>query len=289
MHIERFGNDEVQGIELGKCFIFPKLDGTNGSVWLHDEEVHAGSRNRHLSIDNDNAGFLSAMRSDENIRKFLENNSHLRLYGEWLVPHSLKTYRPDAWKQFYIFDVYEEDRAIPFPEYEELLSSYNLNIIHPITIIKNAQYEDLLSQLDKNTFLIGDGKGIGEGIVIKNYEFQNRFGRTVWAKIITNSFKEEHTKTMGPSILDGQKMIEELCVNEFITKHLVDKVYAKIVNECEGWNSRFIPRLLNTVFYDLVNEESWNIVKKYKNPTINFKTLYSITVNKIKELRPELF
>lgn len=27
MHLERFGNDEVQGIELGTCYIFSKLDG----------------------------------------------------------------------------------------------------------------------------------------------------------------------------------------------------------------------------------------------------------------------
>ena len=33
MHIERYGNDEVQGIDIGELTIFPKLDGTNASVW----------------------------------------------------------------------------------------------------------------------------------------------------------------------------------------------------------------------------------------------------------------
>ncbi len=46
MHVERYGNDEVQGIEIGTCYIFPKLDGTNGSVWLQDDQVCCGSRNR---------------------------------------------------------------------------------------------------------------------------------------------------------------------------------------------------------------------------------------------------
>ena len=27
-HIERFGTTEVQHIELGECFVFPKIDGT---------------------------------------------------------------------------------------------------------------------------------------------------------------------------------------------------------------------------------------------------------------------
>jgi len=29
-HIERFGTDEVDGIEFGKCYIFYKIDGTIG-------------------------------------------------------------------------------------------------------------------------------------------------------------------------------------------------------------------------------------------------------------------
>lgn len=47
MHLERFGNDEVLGIELGECYVFPKLDGTNASLWVgEDGSVQAGSRNR---------------------------------------------------------------------------------------------------------------------------------------------------------------------------------------------------------------------------------------------------
>ena len=35
-HVERFGTSEVEGIELGRTYVFPKLDGTNASVWLED-------------------------------------------------------------------------------------------------------------------------------------------------------------------------------------------------------------------------------------------------------------
>ena len=48
-HVERFGNLEVQNIELGQCYIFPKIDGTNASVWLEDGDVKAGSRTRESS------------------------------------------------------------------------------------------------------------------------------------------------------------------------------------------------------------------------------------------------
>lgn len=33
-HVERFGNDEVEDINIGTCYIFPKIDGTNSSVYL---------------------------------------------------------------------------------------------------------------------------------------------------------------------------------------------------------------------------------------------------------------
>lgn len=36
-------------------------------------------------------------------------------------------------------------------------------------------------------------------------------------------------------------------------------------------------------------EESWNFIKKYKNPMINFKRLQGMVTAKIKEVKPELF
>ena len=292
MHVERFGNDEVQGIEIGTCYIFPKLDGTNASVWLGpDDEVCCGSRNRQLSADNDNAGFMDHVTNNESITNFLKVYGDLRLYGEWLVPHSLKTYREDAWRKFYVFDVYHdrEERHLSYDEYRPLLDEAGIDYIGPTAIIKNATYDCLLKELDKNTFLIADGRGVGEGVVLKNYAFVSRFDRVTWAKVVTNAFKEKHKEAMGVDERTGQKMVEQCIVDEYVTQHLVDKVYAKIANEMGGWNSRYIPRLLQTVYYDLINEECWSFIKGMKSPTINFKTLNTLAVMKIKECRPELF
>ena len=120
-HLERFGNDEVEGIELGKLYIFPKLDGTNAQVWLDDEgNIKAGSRNRELTLEKDNAGFYKFVLENENIKKYLEKHPTHRLYGEFLVPHSLKTYREDAWRRFYIFDVCldKEDGSVEYIPYD---------------------------------------------------------------------------------------------------------------------------------------------------------------------------
>ena len=292
-HIERFGCDEVQGIELGVVWVFPKIDGTNGSVWLDNGNLCAGSRNREVSLDNDNRGFYGYVLNDKRIAEYLLLYPHRRLFGEWLVPHSLKTYRDEAWNRFYIFDVCldAEDglEYIPFEIYEQSLKDYNLDYIPPIASIKNGSYDQLVDQLEKNVFLIEDGKGAGEGIVIKNYDYKNRFGRQKWAKIVRSEFKEVHTKEMGAASINGKKMVEESICEKYCTQALVDKTFDKIRNENGGWTSKYIPKLLGLVWYELIIEESWNFVKEFKNPTINYSTLNHFIINKIKELKPTIF
>jgi hypothetical protein len=284
MHIERFGTTEVQNIELGECYIFPKIDGTNASVWLDENgELQAGSRKRHLSVDEDNAGFCKWAKEQLNLLDYLQDNPTHRLFGEWLVPHSLKTYREDAWRQFYVFDVVLSDnKHLHYCDYKPLLEKYNINYIPPLAIINNPDYEKFVVQLERNVFLIQDGKGAGEGIVIKNYDFFNQYGRQTWAKIVTSEFKEKHSKKMGAPKIKGKKMVEEEIAARYVTTALCEKVKAKIELD-NGFSSKQIPRLLNTVYYDVVKEETWNYIKKYNNPTINYKTLQHFVFKKVKE------
>ena len=110
-HLERFGTTEVAQIELGECYIFPKIDGTNASVWIEDGKIKAGSRTRELSLESDNAGFYEWVLKQGNLLEYLTENPTHRIFGEWLVPHSLKTYRETAWRRFYIFDIEKSNSA----------------------------------------------------------------------------------------------------------------------------------------------------------------------------------
>jgi hypothetical protein len=288
-HLERYGNTEVEGIEVGTCYVFPKLDGTNGSVWW-DGGIKAGSRNRELALDNDNAGFMNAMVVDKAISKFLDSNPYIILYGEWLVPHTLKTYNDDAWRKFYVFDVYDRtrERLLSYDEYSAPLIAAGINVIAPIAIIKNGTETHFTECLSKAHYLVKDGEGSGEGVVIKNYDYTNKYGRQTWAKIVGNEFKAKHHIAMGAPVIGGE-IVEEKIAAKYVTQALVDKVHAKIVNEMGGWSSKYIPRLIHTVYYDLVTEETWNFVKEFKNPKIDFKVLSHYVTAKIKELKKELF
>ena len=289
-HIERFGTSAVEGIELGRCYIFPKLDGTNASLWYDGKYVCGGSRNRTLSKDNDNAGFLNWVTTQTNIRDFFKMYPNLRLYGEWLVPHSLKTYKENAWKRFYVFDVQEanSERYVPYDEYRLLMEEFNIDYIPPIKIVSNASYEDFVFQLQNNVFLIEDGKGTGEGIVVKEYNYLNKFGNQVWAKIVTSEFKEKHTKAMGAPESIKKDLVEDKIAEAYVTTALCEKVLAKIEND-GGFTSRRIPELLNTVYYDIVKEDSWEFVKQFKDPTVNFKTLKHFIFAKVRDKLPKIF
>jgi hypothetical protein len=294
-HIERFGTDEVENIELGVCHVFPKIDGTNGSVWLDDEgTIQAGSRNRTLSLEADNAGFDAAIIADTRIAAYLAKHPDHRIYGEWLVPHSLKTYREEAWRKFYIFDVCVDSadggvEYLPYSVYAPMLGEFGLDYIPLMAEVRNGSFEQYVALLEKNQYLIQDGQGAGEGIVIKNYSYKNKYGRTTWAKMVRSEFQEIHSRTMGAPIINGEKMVEEAIVEKYCTPALIDKEHAKIVTESGAWSSKMIPRLLSSVFYALVSEEAWNIVKEFNFPKINFKTLQALVIDKIKKTRMDIF
>lgn len=290
-HVEKFDTIETHGIENGMCYVFPKIDGTNGSIWNDNGATRAGSRNRELTVEEDNAGFYQWVMNQKNILKFLSDNPKCILYGEWLVPHTIKYYRDDSWGKFYVFDVMYEDGYLSYEFYIDLLNKYNIEYIPAICKIKNPTTEKLIDLLDKNIYLIKDGMGTGEGIVIKNYDYKNRFGRATWAKIVKNEFKEKHSKNgmFGITEIKCKSDIEEKIVEKFVTNSLIEKEYSKIILESGGWSSKFIPKLLGIVFYCLIKEESWNILRDFNYPTIDFKKLNGITVKKIKELKPELF
>lgn len=291
MHVERYGNSEVEGIEHGTCFVFPKIDGTNASVWLGDDgEVKAGSRTRQLTPDgSDNAGFCAWVLQQENLKAYLRANPTHRLYGEWLVPHTLKTYRQDAWRRFWVFDVQADDIYLSYDVYNVELQKYNLDFVVPMFRAENIHLEYLHKALEKNTFLIQEGAGLGEGVVVKNYDFINRYGHVVWAKVVRQEFKEENAKTFGITTIGLNEPVEKRIADKFVTEAMVEKVYAKIVNEIGGWESKYIPRLLNTVFYDLIKEETWEYLKEFNLPTIGFQSLKAYTIQRVKTIKKELF
>lgn len=300
-HIERVNTSSTDGLLNGTCYITPKIDGTNASIWLgEDGEVHCGSRKRDLTNGDDNAGFREWVKTQPQFKAYLSKHPTHRLYGEWLVPHTIKDYIDEAWRNFYVFDVtkitgefdtkgVEIEKYIPYEEYAWRLETYGITFLKPLAVIENPTIEQLKELMENNTFMMKEGC-FGEGIVIKNYNFVNKYGRINWGKMVRAEFHEKMgQKPHRIKEQVGYGEIETAIVNTYITEALIDKEKAKIENENNGWESKYIGQLLGMVWHCLIEEEMWNILKKYKNPRIDFKQLNTLTIMKIKELKKDLF
>ena len=337
-HVERIGHDYVGGITLGDVHVFPKLDGTNASVWFGTPPqggagicavngaftVECGSRTRTLSAEADNAGFYKWAHEPDTVERFHEifrsGGRDWTIYGEWLVPHTLKTYRAEAWRRFYVFDVYDNNKEqyLHYEQYEPTIKGVGLDVIEPLCIFTNPSGSQLQHEAEANTYLIMDGAGAGEGIVLKNYAWVSSNGKQPWAKIVRNEFKEENKRAFGTTEKHGEWQVEADIAEEYVTQALVEKTRAKIVTELmnqdhaagvvykelapdseeyfamrkgveERHRGRLIPRLLGTVYHELIVEELWTAVKQHKDPTIDFKKLKAHSILWTKKYAADLF
>lgn len=107
--VQRLGKEETDGILLGTVHVEEKVDGANLSIWMEDGIVHVGSRNNDLTKNgNEFNGAVKSANTHPGIKKFFEDYPSRRLYGEWLVKHTID-YNPTAYKKFYLFDIYENE------------------------------------------------------------------------------------------------------------------------------------------------------------------------------------
>lgn len=297
-HIEKFGREECEGVDKGKVYIQPKIDGTNSCVWIKDNEIHAGSRKRELSLNDDNAGFYSTIIKDENIKRYLEEHPNHVLYGEWLVPHTIRYYKEEAWRKFYVFDVFELDeqndagRYIPYDEYSKELDKYKIEYIPCLMVVENPTMENLQTLLKENNYLLCDDSKMGEGIILKNYDYHNKYGRQTWGKIVAEEFfnnkKDLRTKNHDAKV---NNEFEIKIANEYITDSVIYKEYAKVLNEYgDTKREETIGRVLSSVYNSFIDEDLLTVVKKNKNCSINFSTLKRCSNNRVKDvLKDKLF
>ena len=281
MHIERLGTDEVEGILNGHVVVTTKLDGSNFCVYISNDKLKVGSRKRLITPEDDNQGCAKWVYAQDNYKAYLEKHPNHVLYGEYLIKNHIKDYDITAYKKGYIFDAFdvETKKWLPYEEYTKMLEEFNIEYIPAIAILDNPSEQDIYDLLDKTTYL-HDGK-IGEGICLHAVDFKNKYGRTVFAKVLTGEYlKVKHTKV--------QKMPNQLehdIVDKYITEDFVEKEYCKIVNDMGGWESKYIGRLLGTIWHTFIEEETWNIIKKFHNPVIDFSVLNKLVVQRIKEIK----
>lgn len=288
-HIMKLGTDEVDGILDGRVWLFYKIDGTNAQAFLKDDgTLGFGSRNREITTKDDNAGFALSVTRDEKLRDgllaVLRAHPDYVVYGEWLVPHTLRSYANDAWRKFYVFDVQDESTGeyLPYPEYSEMLKGVpGLRIIPPICEMDSPTPEQVKAKLaDTGAFLCSSG--LGEGIVVKNYSYVNKYGRRTWAKLLTEDFAQGKARLRSENreIKSGEAehATELRIANRYLTDEHIAKELSKMLEER---GERVLDPRLTLEFLTRSFREFWLdnweiILQREHMPTIDFKALRKI-------------
>lgn len=278
--IHRLGHEENEGILLGTCYIQEKIDGANTSIWLEEKktdegvelEIQCGSRTRALG-NSDFNGFVEYAKSHVGIAALLKDNPTYRLYGEWLVRHTLH-YNETAYKQFYLFDVMVDEKFLDTGEVKDLAEKYGIKTPKLFDAIVNPTSELICQYVGKS-----DLAEKGEGIVIKNPTYLNKFGHPAYAKIVTQEFKEDNATVFGGNNRYSETYWEQYIVNKYMTLPRVQKIMGKLqptINK--RLDMEHTARIINTAYHDLITEEIWDIQKKVQ--VLNFKHLSRLASRK---------
>jgi len=283
IHLERLTSEEVQGLQDEACFIVPKLDGANASIWWEGARVCCGSRNNQLGEHNTLQGFYGWVQENNlNLTEFFARYPYCTIYGEWLVPHTVQGYIPEAWRNFYAFDILLEDGV--FWEHHLIDAVLGRFGISTVPILDTTMQTTPHQAWESCTWLLKEGHR-HEGVVIKRANFVNPYGRTTYAKYVPQSLKQVAKERKARKLQAYTDGIENAVVHEFLTEHLLDKEIAKVKLE-RGFTTldpKLIGETLGRVWHALITEEIWDILKKFKNPMLDFRVLRSLVNQKVKD------
>jgi hypothetical protein len=280
--IHRLGAEETDGILYGTCHIEEKIDGANTSIWVDQDGVHTGSRTREIT-GMEFRGFNEYVNGHAGIQQLLKEHPTYRLYGEWLVPHTVQ-YKETVYKEWYMFDIIDESNTnnswMNADDVIAIADKYQIK--HPalFAVVEDPTVEQILEYVGKSE--LGT---VGEGVVIKNHAFVNKFGDMCYAKMVTEKFKEENSLVFGGNNKHSERYWEMYCVNKFVTLERVRKIVNKLnptLTNGERLGMQHIPRILGMVYHDIITEDAWEIAKKV--PVLNFKILQRLVYAKTKKI-----
>ncbi|GGF88198.1 RNA ligase family protein [Paenibacillus abyssi] len=266
----RMGHRDSAGVIVEGTYItvYEKLDGANASfrVWVSEDGDNsltlAFSRNTELSPENNLRGFYEwTQRIDTG-----ELEPDYVYYGEWLVKHKVD-YGQHA-GTFYLFDIYDEGTQSYAPTDFVIAEAARLGIaVAPILYAGPfISYDHLTSLVGRSALAVKpDG---GEGIVVKNVAFRDKYGKQTFVKLVSDSFREIQPQKAprDPNV----ETAESTFVKTFMTQARVEKLAHKLVDE------RVIPEdfgledmgvmlreLGNRVYDDILKEEADSLPEGY--------------------------
>ena len=231
--VTRLGHKSTAGV-LNKgdnIVIQEKLDGANAAFSIENGELYTFSRNTKLSPENTLGGFYNFVLDTFDKWKDFLDEDHI-YFGEWLNPHKVKYEGYE--KQFFLFDIYSksEGRYLDFKFVEREAERLDLNLIPVFYEGVYESFEQLEQYIGKTKLngKLGD-KELGEGIVVKNVDYRDRFGNQLFVKLVVDEFREVQKQKKAKNPTEFMNTKEYILAESVATKARVEKIIYKLRDE----------------------------------------------------------
>lgn len=267
--ISRFKTSYMDGFRKGDFIVVQeKIDGANAAIRTDGTNVYAQSRKNILSADNTLRGFYEFVQALDKERVIEVLGDDIILFGEWLVPHSVK-YPEDKYQKFYAYDAYciSTQRYLPQGNVKELAEKLGLPCVHTFYAGAFNGWEEITPLVGKTAM----GGEYGEGVVVKN---QTRLLEGVkmdnklppYVKIVCEKFTEtkghRDVKPVDPAAVAEAERQKSL-VATIVTPARIEKLINKMVDEDiipYEWDEKnmgtIAKHLGKAVYEDCVKEEN---------------------------------
>ena len=279
-HVERLGSSSVVGLLDKRCLVQEKLDGANLTV-ANEAGLIVATRNS--CIHHEGApltGFRGAVEyvlAHEGILDFITDRPELILRGEWLVKNRID-YDPLNMFKYYVFDVQlRSGDYIPWEEYSSILAEYDILMAPHLGFTDSM--DEVIALAKGESHLGGDHK---EGVVVKRYDFVNKYGRTVWGKFVN----EEYIHVQPVRRPDVEHKHEAAFADYAVSVSLVNKVIDKLEGDI---SIKRLGEIIGRSWNDVIHEELAEFVLHNKIRNFNFFTAKKEVTNLVRQIAMDRF
>ena len=252
--VTRYGKSNNEITARGNIVVWEKIDGANASFKRVGDEILTFSRNNELTGEDGLGGFRKWVLNNIDVEKL---EPDFLYFGEWTNPHKINY--GDNFKKFFLFDVYDlvELKYLGIEFIREEAEHIGLTLA-PILYEGEFVSDEHLQSFVGKSLLAPDG--IGEGVVVKNYDYMDKHGNQHFTKIVSKSYQE----------ISGVKYKEKKSAPDVVTQFIeatvtqarIEKMLFKLVDEghlkedfaIEDMGT-ILKLLGNSVFEDVMKEE----------------------------------
>ena len=253
----------------------------------NEERFIHGSRNNILPPDTNTNSWKAIKSYNKSVESYKNNIlSDVIYYSESMSKHTLEY--PDSIPDTIGYDILDLNtlKFYPWRKAKEAFEAIGIPFIH-VHFEKHGKDITIeeLNELIKQSPYREQGKP-DEGIVIKCYDKLNKYNRPLWAKLVTDDFKEKNRAVFGENGQPKKQRPENevKIADTYLTDARFNKAILYFQDEGKSIGMELMPVLYRYLVKDILSEYIISIYDDYKS--INFvefgKIIAGRTAQKLK-------